>query len=119
MVGRGCAINLSKCGERNMGKGLVYLAMITIAIGVASGARAAPVSQDDFLATNTANLVSLCSAAETDPLYTPARNFCEGFLVGTYRMIITVQAAMRSKRKVFCAPANGPTRDQAVAAFTQ
>jgi hypothetical protein len=85
---------------------LIYLATITITIaittGVSTGAQAAPVSQDDFLAATRANMVSLCSAVETDPLVTPARNFCQGFLVGTYRMIIAVQADTRSKRKMFC-----------------
>jgi len=102
-----------------MGRGLIYLATIAIATGVPLGARAAPVGQDDFLIATTANLVSLCSAVAADPLYTPARNFCEGFVVGTYRVIATEEAATRSKRKSFCIPANGPSRDQAVAAFVQ
>ena len=106
-----------------MGRGLIYLATITITIaittGVSTGAQAVPVSQDDFLAATRANMVSLCSAVETDPLATPARNFCQGFLVGTYRMIIAMQADTRSKRRMFCVRRTVPTRDQAVAAFTQ
>jgi hypothetical protein len=102
-----------------MGRALIYLATIAIAAGVPLGVRAAPVSQDDFSIATTANLVSLCGSTEADPLYTPARNFCEGFVVGTYRLIATEEAATRSRRKLFCMPANGPTRDQAVAAFVQ
>jgi Rap1a immunity proteins len=93
-------------------------AMATVAVGLSS-ARAAPVTRDDFLVATTANLVALCSAAETDPLYTPARNFCQGFTVGTYRAISAEEAASRSRRKLFCVPANGPTRDQAIADFVK
>lgn len=82
-------------------------------------AKAAPVTQDDFQVDTTANLVSLCTATETDPLYTAARNFCHGFAVGTYRAIATEEAALKSKRKMFCIPANPPTRDQAIASFVQ
>jgi hypothetical protein len=102
-----------------MGRYLIYLATIAIATIVSSGARSAPVGQDDFLVATSANLISLCSAVETDPLYTPARNFCEGFAVGTYRLIATEEAATQSRRKLFCIPANGPTRDQAIAGFVQ
>jgi Rap1a immunity proteins len=102
-----------------MGRGLNYLATIAIITGISSGARAAAVTRDDFLIATTANLVSLCSAAESDPLYTPARNFCQGFTVGTYRLIATEEAATRSRQKLFCMPANGPTRDDAIAKFVQ
>jgi hypothetical protein len=101
-----------------MRKYLIPLVTAAIAVSV-SGARAAPVTQADFLVATTANLVSLCAAAETDPLYTPARNFCEGFAVATYRMISIQEAASRTRRKLFCLPGNGPSRDQAVAAFVQ
>lgn len=79
----------------------------------------APVSQSDFQAETTANLVSLCGAAATDPLYTAAQNFCHGYAVATYRMIAAQQAATRSKRRLFCLPSPQPTRDQAIAAFVQ
>ena len=82
-------------------------------------ARAAPVSRDDFLATTTGNLVTLCSAAPTDPMYTPAMNFCHGFTVGTYRVIATEEAASRVKKKMFCPPESMPNRDQSIAAFVQ
>jgi hypothetical protein len=102
-----------------MRRSLKGLAGAAVACAVAAGVQAAPVSQDDFLVTTTANLVSLCSAATTDPLYTPARNFCQGFAVGTYRLIVIEEAAARSRHKLFCLPATGPSRDQAIAAFVQ
>jgi hypothetical protein len=80
-------------------------------------ARAAPVTPDDFQLATTANLVSLCSAPNTDPLYTPALNFCHGFAVGTYRAVATMSAASRAKHKMFCLTNSGLTRDQAISAF--
>jgi hypothetical protein len=102
-----------------MKNGLIYFATAGIAMVVAFGARAAPVTQDDFQVRTTANLVALCGADQTDPLYTAARNFCEGFAVGTYRLIAIQEAASVSRRKLFCLPANSPTRNQAVADFVQ
>jgi hypothetical protein len=92
-------------------------AAVAFAIVAAGAARAAPVTKDDFLATTTGNLVNLCSAQQTDPLYTAAINFCHGYAVGTYRMLVIEEAASRSKRKAFCIPDNPPTRDEAIAAF--
>jgi hypothetical protein len=104
-----------------MKSGLLKLAAVAAAItaaqGTATSARAAPVTQDDFMLATTANLVSLCGADKADPLYTAAINFCHGFAVGTYTMIQIEDAASRSKRKAICLPNPSPTRDQAIAAF--
>lgn len=102
-----------------MGRYVLSLAVLTIASLVAYEAQAASVTRDDFEVQTTANLVALCNAGESDPFYTPARNFCHGFAVGTYRVLVTEEASSRSKRKMFCMPATGPNRDQAIAAFTQ
>ncbi len=101
-----------------MKSGLLKLAAVVVAITAASGARAAPVAQDDFLLGTTANLVSLCGADKADPLYTAAINFCHGFVVGTYRMVVIEEAASRNKRKSICMPPAGtPSREQAIAGF--
>jgi len=63
-------------------------------------ARAAPLTQDTFLVGATSDLVALCSSTPTDPLYTPAQNFCEGFAVATYRLAVEVVTAVGEvKRK--------------------
>nr|WP_294556305.1 Rap1a/Tai family immunity protein [uncultured Rhodopila sp.] len=94
-------------------------ALIAAGLIAAAGARAAPVTQDDFLLATTANLVSLCGAASADALYTPAQNFCQGFVVGTFRVVSAEESASRARHKLFCLPQNPPSRDQAVAAFVQ
>jgi type IV secretory pathway protease TraF len=90
-----------------------------VLIAAAAGAQAAPVSKDDFQLATTGNLVSLCSAQQTDPLYTAAMNFCHGFAVGTYRAIVAEEAASQSRNKLFCPPQQTMTRDQAIAGFVQ
>jgi Ssp1 endopeptidase immunity protein Rap1a len=102
-----------------MRKCLVYIATVGIAAVAVCGAQAAPATQDDFQVQTTANLVALCSADQTDPLYTAAQNFCEGFVVGTYRLIAIQEAASTSRRRLFCPAASGPTRNQAMADFVQ
>jgi Rap1a immunity proteins len=96
-------------------------ALMAVLIGsVGIGAQATPVSRDDFQVGTTANLLSLCGATETDPLYTAAQNFCHGYAVATYRAIVKEQMASRAKRKLFCLPSNTvPTRDQAIADFVR
>jgi len=96
-------------------------AFTVVAAGVLAiaGARADTVKPDDFQVPTTAALVTLCTAPDSDPLYTAARNFCHGFAVGTYRAVATEVAASRSKHKLFCMGDNAVTRDQAIAAFVQ
>jgi Rap1a immunity proteins len=96
---------------------LTTLAAALIGSAIASQSNAAPVGQDDFQVQTAAHLVALCSADQADPLYTAARNFCHGFTVATVRAIVMEQMATRAKHKMFCLPANQPTRDQATAAF--
>lgn len=96
-------------------------AFAAVAAGVLAmgSARAATLTPDDFTVPTTAALVTLCTAPETDPLYTPARNFCHGFTVGTYRAVLAEQSASRAKHKLFCMADKAVTRDQAIAAFAQ
>jgi len=102
-----------------MKRRLTTVVAALLVLAVASPSNAAPVSQDDFHVQTTAHLVSLCAAEPSDPLYTAARNFCHGFAVATVRAIAMQQMATRAKHKMFCLPANQPTRDEATAAFVQ
>lgn len=85
---------------------------------LAASAASAAVTQDSFLLRNTGDLVDLCSAPQTDPLYTAAVNFCHGFGVGVVRTLQDQDAASRSRR-LFCFPNPAPTRNEAVARFVQ
>ncbi|HTJ89282.1 MAG TPA: Rap1a/Tai family immunity protein [Acidocella sp.] len=79
----------------------------------------AAVSSDDFLARTTGQLVALCSAPPTDPLATSAVNFCHGFAVAVARVLEEEDAANPGTRPMFCLPANGVSRNQAVSQFVQ
>ena len=79
----------------------------------------AAVSPNDFQAHTTGQLVALCSAPPTDPLATPAVNFCHGFTVAVARVLQEEDAANPGTRPMFCLPANGVSRNQAITQFVQ
>ena len=76
----------------------------------------AAVTEDNFLLRNAGDLVSLCSASQADPLYTPAINFCHGFGLGAFRVLQEEEAAQRPPH-IFCLPAQLPTRNEAIASY--
>jgi hypothetical protein len=80
-------------------------------------ARAA-VTEDTFQLRTTGDLVELCSAPPTDPMGTAALNFCHGFALGVYRVLVEENAARRVG-KLFCTPEGLPTRNEAIADFVQ
>jgi hypothetical protein len=81
-----------------------------------AGAQAA-VTEDNFVARTTGDIVALCTTEPTDALYTAAVNFCQGFGVGTYSVLATAQRGNAKYNKLFCEPEKGLTRNEAVAAF--
>ena len=90
------------------------LTLLAAVLAVPAGARAA-VSADNFQLHSATDLAALCSATTDDPLYTAARNFCEGFVEGSYRFILNEEAA--GGEKTFCLPTPPPSRDQSVAGY--
>ncbi len=80
----------------------------------------AAVTEDMFQLRNTSDLVSLCSAGQTDPLYVAAIHFCQGFGSGAYDVASGYQAA-RSRARLFCPPSveHRPSRNTATAEFVQ
>ncbi len=96
-----------------------WIVSLSLCAAAMPGYVRAAVTADDFLLRNTGDLVALCSAAPTDPMSTAALNFCHGFGVGVVRVLQETDAADRSRRPMFCLPSNGPSRNEAVAAFVQ
>jgi len=91
---------------------------LTVCAGLAGGAAMAAVTEDSFLLRNTGDLVDLCTAPQSDRMYTAAANFCQGFAVGAFRVLHAQDMARRSNR-LFCAPNPQPTRNEALASFVQ
>ena len=92
-----------------------YTGATVVFILAISSAQAA-VSQDDFLIRTTGNLVNLCAADATDPLYAPAIYFCQAFGAGVFQTQQLYQAASGGK-PLYCMPAPLPTRNEAMNAF--
>jgi hypothetical protein len=59
-------------------KAIGLLFLMVFLLPVIAGA----VSEKDFEAQTTENMVNLCTASPDDPLYHQAINFCHGYLVG-------------------------------------
>ena len=74
------------------------------------------VTQDTFLIRYTQDLVELCSAPESDPLYAEAISFCHGYLIGAYHYQVALQANPKEK-PLFCLPNPAPTRQQGIQMF--
>jgi hypothetical protein len=78
----------------------------------------AAVTEDSFLLRSTGDLVDLCTAAQTDAMYTAASNFCQGFTVGVFRVMQEQDMAQRANH-LFCLPSPAPTRNEVIAGFVQ
>jgi hypothetical protein len=104
----------SHLGVTKLMKGITLVSGVSGLILCLAGAAGA-VTEDQFRLHNTGDLAALCSAASTDPLYTAAVNFCQGFGTGTYGVLAEVQQA-DPKLRLFCPP-ESITRNDAIAAF--
>ena len=95
-----------------------WLSGVALPIGLSAGSAHAAVTEDTFLLRNTGDLVELCSVAQSDPLYTAAVNFCQGFTVGVFRVLQEEDMAKPSQH-MFCLPSPMPIRNQTISSFVQ
>ena len=79
---------------------------------------AAAVSEEDFQAKATRNIVNLCTASANDPQHDKAIHFCHGYLVGAYAYYSAMSSGPEGKRLV-CFPDPPPTRNNAIAMFIE
>src|SRR5215831_10571238 len=77
---------------------------------------ATAVVQETFLIRYTQDLIELCSAPESDPLYAEAISFCHGYVLGAYHYQVALQADPKEK-PLFCLPQPPPTRQQGLQMF--
>lgn len=90
---------------------------LSLSAVLAFSAASAAVTQDNFPAKSTGDLVALCTAAKDDPLATAALNYCQGFAEGAVEIALSYSAAGPQSRRPFCLPSPPPTLDQAAADF--
>ena len=74
------------------------------------------VTEDDFVVRNAQDIVDICDTPKTDPLYTAAANFCQGYLVGAYAYHRALYSQPGRKDPV-CLPEPPPTRTAAIEAY--
>jgi hypothetical protein len=94
-------------------KAMLLLMVFSLMPGLAGA-----VSEKDFEARTTENLINLCTASPGDPLYSQAVNFCQGYLVGAYKYYEAEHAGPAAPKFV-CLPDPPPSRSDAIAMFIE
>ena len=94
--------------------GLLFLA----ALGLGDAAPSGAVTGEEFRLRSGADVVALCSAPASDPLYTAAIHMCHGFGAGIYQTI-TVLTRHEKVPPVICPPEPAPSRNETVGRFLE
>ena len=92
-------------------------AAMTLLLVAASHAGRA-VTEADFSARTTADLVALCDPQSDSAIANAAVNFCSGFAQGAVSLEMAHDAGSRSM-KLFCLPDPPPTRNETLAEFVK
>jgi hypothetical protein len=95
---------------------LKHLAPFLLLALFATGAAQANVTEDDFVAKQTQNLINLCTASPQDPHYRDAIHFCHGYLVGAFHYY-QAETADKRELKILCAPEPKPSRNETIDMF--
>jgi hypothetical protein len=78
--------------------------------------RSEALTHDDFLVRTTQDYIKLCTASDSDPLYSAAIGFCHGYAVGAYQYYQATTPSAEQKGFV-CFPTPPPTRVEALQRF--
>jgi hypothetical protein len=95
-------------------KSIILTALIVFLLPGFAGA----VSEEDFRADTTRQLLNLCTAAPDDPLYHQAINFCHGYLVGAFHYYEAVSSGPKGVKFV-CPPDPRPSRNESIGKFIE
>jgi hypothetical protein len=104
----------NKKRRRTMRRNLIMI-LLFVAV-VLQPVFAAAVTEEDFKARTTRNLLNLCTPTAGDPLAEEAIHFCHGYLLGAYAYYVAENSGPEGKQLV-CLPKPEPTRNEAVAMF--
>jgi len=86
---------------------------VCAAIVTLAGRASAVLTRDDFTVKTTSDLVDLCSAPESDPMYLAAIGFCHGYVVGAWHFHQALAAGPHEK-PLACPPDPPPSRTEAI-----
>lgn len=95
-------------------KAIVFF--LSIFLTLPALAMAGAVSEKDFRAETTQDLINLCTAAPDDPLYPHAINFCHGYLVGAFAYYEAASSGAKGT-KLVCPPEPRPSRNETIKMF--
>jgi hypothetical protein len=95
-------------------KSIVLLFVIIFLLPGFAGA----VTEKDFEAETTQDIVNLCTASTDDPLYHQAVNFCHGYLVGAWDYYEAVSSGPKGIKFV-CPPDPVPSRNDSFNRFIE
>ena len=95
---------------------LKHLPLLFLFALFVAGTAKANVTDEDFVAQKTQNLINLCTTSLQDPHYREAIHFCHGYLVGAYHYY-QAQTADKAELKMVCAPEPKPSRNETIAMF--
>ena len=84
-----------------------------LVLGMLMPSFANAVTEDDFKAKTTHNLLNLCVVSTDDPQYEQAIHFCHGYLLGAYHYHASANNGDNGQLLV-CFPDPKPTRNEAV-----
>ena len=98
--------------KKRFGSGLVFAACLCAAPGSPA------VERINFEIRDARDLATVCRTPASDPHYTAAIHFCEGFMVGAYRYYLATMKGPDAKPFV-CLPEPTPSRDGIVADFSE
>lgn len=73
-------------------------------------------TEKDFEAQSTEEMINLCTASPDDPLYQQAINFCHGYLVGAFHYHEASVSGPKGVRLV-CLPDPKPSRNEMIRMF--
>jgi len=93
-----------------------HLVPLLLCASFVTGAAKADVTDEDFVAKKTQNILNLCTASPQDLHYREAIHFCHGYLVGAFHYY-QAQTANKQELKLFCPPEPKPTRNDTIAMF--
>ena len=93
---------------------IFFFLLFFLILPVSAGA----VSESDFKADTTEQIVNLCTVGAEDPLYHQAVNFCHGYLVGAYDYYEAAHSGPKAFRLV-CLPDPQPSRNEAIQMFIE
>ena len=95
-------------------KSYMYMLVVSFIFSGVSGA----VTDEDFKAQTTENMINLCTASPDDPMHLQAVNFCHGYLVGAYHYYQAAKSGPGGVEMV-CPPNPPPSRNDSIEMFIE